>query len=68
MPGGQTTNKDLFRVTKDWDNAPEGYKDSDAPRAIEIRRLIRAETMPKIAPAPIELVEAMKEEKEEQVA
>ena len=68
MPGGQPASRDLFRVTKDWDNAPEGYKESDAPRALEIRRLIRAETMPKIAPPPMELVEALKEEKEEQVA
>ena len=68
MPGGLPASRDLFRVTKDWDNAPEGYKESDAPRALEIRRLIRAETMPKISPPPIELVEAVKEENEEQAA
>ena len=29
-------------MSKDWENAPKGFEDSDAPRAIEINRLIRA--------------------------
>ena len=70
MPGGLPGPRDLFRVTKDWDNAPDGFKESDAPRALEIRRLIRLETMPKIIPAPQPIPEpsdAVKDEKEEQV-
>lgn len=34
-------------MSKDWENAPKGYEESDAPRALEIKRLIRAESLPR---------------------
>ena len=40
--GVTAPNRDLFKVEKDWDNAPAGYLESEAPRAKEIRRLMRA--------------------------
>ena len=36
-------------MKKDWANAPAGYETSDAPRAIEIQRMIEQERNPKPA-------------------
>ena len=47
LPGMQGS-RDLFRVSKDWENAPQGYQESDAPRALEIKRLILSANRPKL--------------------
>ena len=51
MTGAPPVSRDLFRVSKDWDNAPDGYQESQAPRALEIKRLMRAETLPPKQPS-----------------
>lgn len=38
------SQKNLFVVTKVWENAPRGYADSDTERAELIRSLIRIES------------------------
>ena len=39
--------RELFRVSKDWSNAPAGFEDSQAQRAIEIRRMMEQQRNPK---------------------
>ncbi len=42
----ETPKRDIFKVSKDWSNAPDGFEESDLPRAIEIRKLIEQEKNP----------------------
>ncbi len=42
----ETPKRDIFKVSKDWTNAPDGFEESELPRAIEIRKLIEQEKNP----------------------
>lgn len=63
---GQPGSRDLFRVQKDWDNAPKSYLESTALRALEIKRLIHQENQPKVMvkeePVAAEASQPMEEE------